>query len=75
MNALITGGAGYIGGTVAHLLAAAGHRVVVYDNLSHSQRLSVPASSAFIEGEVGDRTTMEAALRSHKLMLSCILPP
>ncbi len=67
MNALITGGAGYIGGTVAQLLLAAGHRVVVYDNLSHSQRLSVPAGSAFIEGEVGDRTKLEAALRSHQI--------
>ena len=67
MNALITGGAGYIGGTVAHLLMAAGHRVVVYDNLSHSQRLSVPAGSDFIEGEVGDRPKMEAALRSHRI--------
>ena len=67
MNALITGGAGYIGGTVAHLLMAAGHRVVVYDNLSHSQRLSVPAGSDFIEGEVGDRTKMETALRSHRI--------
>ncbi|MHB1674595.1 MAG: UDP-glucose 4-epimerase GalE [Acidobacteriaceae bacterium] len=67
MNVLITGGAGYIGGTVAHLLMAAGHRVVVYDNLSHSQRLSVPAGADFIEGEVGDRTKMEAALRSHRI--------
>jgi UDP-glucose 4-epimerase len=46
---------------------AAGHRVVVYDNLSHSQRLSVPAGSDFIEGEVGDRTKMETALRSHRI--------
>ena len=67
MNALITGGAGYIGGTVAHLLLEAGHRVVVYDNLSHSQRLSVPAGSDFIEGEVGDRTKVEAALRAHRI--------
>lgn len=67
MNVLITGGAGYIGGTVAHLLIAAGHCVVVYDNLSHSQRLSVPAGSAFIEGEVGDRTKLEAALRGHQI--------
>jgi UDP-glucose 4-epimerase len=67
LNALITGGAGYIGGTVAHLLMAAGHRVVVYDNLSHSQRLSVPAGSAFIEGEVGDRTKLEAAFRSYQI--------
>jgi UDP-glucose 4-epimerase len=67
LNALVTGGAGYIGGTVALLLAAAGHHVVVYDNLSHSQRLSVPAGLAFIEGEVGDRTKIEAALRNHKV--------
>lgn len=67
MNALITGGAGYIGGTVAHLLLEAGHRVVVYDNLSHSQRHSVPAGSDFIEGEVGDRTKLEAALRDHRI--------
>ncbi len=67
MNALITGGAGYIGGTVAHLLIEAGHCVVVYDNLSHSQRLSVPAGSVFIEGEVGDRSRLEAALRGHQI--------
>ncbi len=67
MNALITGGAGYIGGTVAHLLMEAGHRVVVYDNLSHSQRPSVPAGSAFVEGEVGDRKKLEAVLRSHPI--------
>ena len=39
MNILVTGGAGYIGGTVAIALAEAGHRVVIYDNLSI---LSVP---------------------------------
>lgn len=67
MNALITGGAGYIGGTVAHLLMAAGHNVVVYDNLSHSQRSSVPAGSAFIEGEVGDQTKLEVVLRNNRI--------
>jgi UDP-glucose 4-epimerase len=67
LNALITGGAGYIGGTVAQLLAAAGHGVVVYDNLSHSRRHSVPANLAFIEGEVGDRAKLEATLRNHKI--------
>lgn len=67
MNALITGGAGYIGGTVAHLLLQAGHRVVVYDNLSHSQRLSVPSGSVFIEGEISDRSKLEAAFRCHQI--------
>lgn len=67
MNALITGGAGYIGGTVAHRLVEAGHCAVVYDNLSHSKRLSVPAGSVFIEGEVGDRANLDAALRTHHI--------
>ncbi len=34
MNILVTGGAGYIGGTVSRLLLAAGHKVTIYDNLS-----------------------------------------
>lgn len=36
MNLLMTGGAGYIGGTVAAMLLRAGHRVTVLDNLGHS---------------------------------------
>jgi len=32
---LVTGGAGYIGSHTCKALAAAGHRPVVYDNLSN----------------------------------------
>ncbi|MGC1783081.1 MAG: UDP-glucose 4-epimerase GalE [Acidobacteriaceae bacterium] len=66
MNTLITGGAGYIGGTVAKFLLEAGHSVVVYDNLCHSQRSAVPEGSVFIEGDVGDRKKLEATLRDHR---------
>lgn len=66
MNTLVTGGAGYIGGTVANLLMESGHHVVIYDNLSHSQRSAVPAGSIFIEGDVGDRDKLEATLRTHR---------
>ena len=52
MKILVTGGAGYIGGTVAQLLLDRGHTVVVYDNLCHARRSMVPAGAAFIEGDI-----------------------
>ena len=59
MKILVTGGAGYIGGTVAGLLAAKGHEAVVFDNLSHSRREAVPAGVEFIQGELADRAALE----------------
>jgi UDP-glucose 4-epimerase len=55
----VTGGAGYIGGTVAGILAEKGHEVVVYDNLSHGRRALLPKGAAFIEGELADRANLE----------------
>jgi UDP-glucose 4-epimerase len=56
---LVTGGAGYIGGTVAGLLADRGHKPVVFDNLSHGRRDLVPAEARFVEGELSDRPAIE----------------
>lgn len=67
MNLLITGGAGYIGGTVAGVLSGTGQHVIIYDNLSHSQRAAVPAGIPFIEGDVGDREKLEAIFRQEKI--------
>lgn len=64
MRVLVTGGAGYIGGTVALLLAREGHSVVVYDNLSHGHRDLVPEGVAFVQGEVADRAKLESLLSS-----------
>jgi UDP-glucose 4-epimerase len=61
---LITGGAGYIGGTVAGLLAAKGHEPVIFDNLSHGRRELLPAGVEFIQGEVGDRPMLEGIFSS-----------
>ena len=66
MNILITGGAGYIGGTVAGLLAQKGNRAVVFDNLSHSRRESLPAGVEFVEGELADRAALENLFVSAK---------
>ncbi|HMF64271.1 MAG TPA: UDP-glucose 4-epimerase GalE [Edaphobacter sp.] len=64
MKILITGGAGYIGGTVARLLLAGGHAVTVYDNLCHSKRSAVAEEAEFIEGELADRPLLERVLQT-----------
>ena len=63
MKILVTGGAGYIGGTVAELLAQKGHEPVVIDNLSHSTRKLLPAGVAFVEGELSDRALLESLFK------------
>ena len=59
MKILVTGGAGYIGGTVTQLLLDRGHAVVVYDNLCHARRSMVPAGATFVEGDVADSKRLD----------------
>ncbi len=62
MKILVTGGAGYIGSTVTGLLTEKGHKVFVYDNLSHGRRDLLPAGAELIDGELGDRAHLERVL-------------
>jgi len=64
MKILVTGGAGYIGSTVSALLTARGHRVVVFDNLSHGRLDLLPQGVEFVHGEVADRTALERLFSS-----------
>ena len=66
MNVLITGGAGYVGGTVATILMHAGHKVTVLDNLCHSRRNEVPAGAEFVELDIADRPRVESLLSELK---------
>ncbi len=59
MRILVTGGAGYVGGTVAAVLAAQGHQPVIFDNLSHARREMVPPGVEFIKGDLADRVAIE----------------
>jgi UDP-glucose 4-epimerase len=56
---LVTGGAGYVGGTVAALLASQGHNPIVFDNLSHSRRELLPPGIDFVEGDLADRALLQ----------------
>jgi UDP-glucose 4-epimerase len=64
LRILVTGGAGYVGGTVAQLLLDRGHQVVVYDNLCHGHRSLAPERAEFVEGELADRAALEKLLHT-----------
>jgi UDP-glucose 4-epimerase len=64
MNILVTGGAGYIGGTVARLLLSGGNAVTIYDNLCHSKRTALPTGAEFVEGDLADRALLEKTLNA-----------
>ncbi len=63
MKILVTGGAGYIGGTLVRLLLAEGHEVLIVDDFRHSVHSALSSGARLAEGSVGDRNFMEATLR------------
>jgi UDP-N-acetylglucosamine/UDP-N-acetylgalactosamine 4-epimerase len=63
---LVTGGAGFIGSHLAKHLAAAGHDVVVLDNLSTGRRENLDDAAGKLElvvGSITDLTTVETCCR------------
>jgi UDP-glucose 4-epimerase len=51
---LVSGGAGYIGSHVSHVLKLAGFTPVVVDNLVNGQLWATRSASAFRQGDIGD---------------------
>ena len=62
MKILVTGGAGYIGGTLSRMLVAGGHDVTVFDSFVHSRRNAVAEGLRLIEGDLADRALIERTL-------------
>ena len=68
MNVLVAGGAGYIGSHTVKRLKAAGHAVVVYDDLSRGHVQSVEINAVpFVQAELNDKPTLLKALKEHKV--------
>jgi UDP-glucose 4-epimerase len=51
---------------VAGLLAARGHKAIVFDNLCHARRELLPAGVEFVEGDLADRAAIENLFISAK---------
>jgi UDP-glucose 4-epimerase len=66
MRILVTGGAGYIGATTVRLLMAAGHEVVIYDDLSKGHREAIPTGVPFVQADVADRFRLDVTLQEHR---------
>ena len=74
MNVLLTGGTGYIGSHTAVVLANAGHRVTLFDNLCNSQRDVVPRleeitgqAMDFVEGDVRDTALLSSTFKQYNI--------
>jgi UDP-glucose 4-epimerase len=59
---LVTGGAGYVGSVVSRQLLAAGHEVVVLDNLSRGHERAVPAEAELARVDLLDADGVRTVL-------------
>ena len=64
MKFLITGGAGYIGSTIASALLDSGHTPIIMDNLVTGQA-QFTRDRIFYQADIGDRAALEQIFRDH----------
>ena len=64
MKVLITGGAGYIGSTVASACEDAGHNVVILDDFSTGRREFV-GDRPLYEGDIADNDLLDRLFTEH----------
>ena len=68
-NILLTGGAGYIGSTVAHDLIKSGHKVTIIDNLSTGYKSLIPSKAKFYRADISDQLILKKIITSTKFDL------
>jgi len=66
MDILVTGGAGYIGGTVTRLLLKAGHKVTVYDYMRNKDASIIADGATLVKGDIGDAELLGRVLSENK---------
>ena len=71
MKVLVTGGAGFIGSHVGDAFVAAGHDVVVLDDLSSGTRENLPGAAAFHQVDVQDADAVAGLMRAERPEVLC----
>jgi UDP-glucose 4-epimerase len=66
MRILVTGGAGFIGSQVADAALAAGHEVMVVDDLSTGRRENLPKQARFVELDIRNGEQLAKAIADFK---------
>lgn len=64
---LVCGGAGYVGSHCVRELLAAGHKVIVYDNLSTGHQSTVPDAAIFVRGDIKDGSALDSLFSEHSI--------
>jgi UDP-glucose 4-epimerase len=67
LRILVVGGAGYIGSTSVEGFVAAGHSVVVYDDLSTGHADAVLPPARLVRGSIQDRSRLLTLLRDERI--------
>ena len=68
MKVVVTGGSGYVGSSTVRELAAAGHEIVIYDNLSTGHR-KLAHGFELVEGEIADGVKLAGVLKGADALL------
>ncbi|MCZ7556893.1 MAG: NAD-dependent epimerase/dehydratase family protein [Bacteroidia bacterium] len=66
MNILITGGAGFIGSSIAEAYKALGHEIIIVDNLSTGVSGNIPSGAQFYQMDIRDQNFADV-VREHKI--------
>ena len=67
MKVLVTGGAGYVGGVSVDAILAAGHEVVVLDDLSTGHARPSHPAARLVTGSYGDEAATRALLEAERV--------
>ncbi|PIR87411.1 MAG: UDP-glucose 4-epimerase [Candidatus Harrisonbacteria bacterium CG10_big_fil_rev_8_21_14_0_10_49_15] len=66
MKIIVTGGAGFIGSHIVDAYIAAGHDVVVIDNLSTGRRDNLNPQAKFYEADICDKSALDEIFKTEK---------